>query len=104
MAGAVIIATLAIITLTRPAPEATGKDMLPVALRLLPIDGGWGYEILVDQKVFIHQDCIPAVDSFRTFSSKADAQRIGEMVMEKIKSGQKPAVTREEIRDSHIAY
>lgn len=81
-----------------------GNEMLSVDLHAVKINEGWGYEVLVDRKVFIHQDCIPAIPSFKKFSSKEDALVIGSRVVEKLKKGQQPSVSLQEINDAHILY
>jgi len=56
------------------------------------------------KKVFIHQDCIPAISSYKRFSSESEALLIGNKVVNKIKQGHKPAITQQEINDAHIHY
>jgi hypothetical protein len=58
---------------------------------------GWGYEIVNGNKVFIHQEYIPALEGKIPFASKEDALKIGNRVREKILANQSPAMTREEI-------
>jgi hypothetical protein len=84
--------------------QQAGSDLLPVDLRALKMADGWGYEVLVDKKVFIHQDCIPAISAFKKFNSESEALLIGNKVVDKIKHGHKPAITQEEINDAQIHY
>lgn len=84
--------------------QQAANEMLPVDLHALKMNDGWGYEVLVDKKVFIHQDCIPAIPSFKKFSSEADALAIGSRVVAKLKKGHKPAVSLQEVKESHILY
>ena len=101
-AGLLIAGSLIIIIFKKDQQAAS--DLLPVELRSLKMSDGWGYEVLVDKKVFIHQDCIPAVSSYKRFSSEAEALLIGNKVVEKIKHGQKPSISEQDIVDSHIHY
>lgn len=80
------------------------NGLLPVDLHALKMSDGWGYEVLVDKKVYIHQDCIPAIASFKKFNSEAEALAIGNKVVEKIKQGHKPGISLQEINDAHIHY
>ena len=80
------------------------NDLLPVGLHAIKIADGWGYEVLVDKKIYIHQDCIPAISSFKRFSSEAEALQIGQKVVEKIKQGHKPSITEQDLIESHIRY
>ena len=84
--------------------QQADNDLLPVDLYSLKMNDGWGYEVLVDKKIFIHQDCIPAIPSFKRFYSEAEALSVGAIVVGKIKRGHKPAVTLQEIHDAHIHY
>jgi predicted glutamine amidotransferase len=61
---------------------------------------GWGYDIFKDNKLYIHQDVIPAVEGRKSFASKDEAVRIGELVISKIKQGKGgglPQITVQEI-------
>lgn len=84
--------------------QQAGNDLLPVDMRAVKMNDGWGYEVLVDKKVFIHQDCIPAIPSFRKFSSQEQALAIGSRVVEKLKKGHKPSISLQEINAAHILY
>ena len=103
VAAGLLIAGSLIIIFNKKNQQAA-SDLLPVELRSLKMADGWGYEISVDKKVFIHQDCIPAISSYKRFSSEAEALLIGNKVVEKIKKGQKPSMTEKEITDNHIHY
>ena len=71
---------------------------LPVALHTLKMADGWGYDVLVNNKVFIHQDCIPAIPSFKRFNSESDALLVANRVADKIKHGHKPIFVIDQIR------
>ena len=101
-AGLLIAGSLIIIFYKKNQQAAS--DLLPVELHPLKIGDGWGYEVLVDNKVYIHQDCIPAIPSFRRFRSESEALLVGKLVVDKIKHGHKPVMTLQEIRDNHITY
>jgi len=61
---------------------------------------GWGYDIYKDNKLYIHQEIIPAIEGRKGFASKDEAQRVGELVVSKIKQGKGgglPQITIEEI-------
>ncbi len=57
----------------------------------------WGYEIVSGNKVFIHQETIPALEGKRPFASKEDALKVGNRVKEKLISKQPPNITKDEI-------
>ncbi len=61
---------------------------------------GWGYNILRNDTIFIHQEIIPAIEGRKSFASKDEAIRLGELVVSKIKQGKGgglPQITIEEI-------
>jgi hypothetical protein len=82
--------------------EPSPDDHLPVKVLSYRTNSGWGYEIEVDGKVFIHQDNIPAVQGNRSFESAADALKVGEFVLAKMKNNKKPVITVEELKGMKI--
>ncbi|GEP96412.1 DUF4907 domain-containing protein [Chitinophaga cymbidii] len=92
-------------------PLAAGLVLLTVfsgrekqLLRLAPVQTlyGWGYQITIDNKPFIHQDCIPAIPGYQPFRNKEDAMRVGSLVVYKIRHKLSPAVTRRELDSLRI--
>jgi hypothetical protein len=59
--------------------------------------GGWGYNIVSGNKVFIKQDVIPAVQLAIPFRSEKEARRIAELVVKKLNSKKIPSITVEEL-------
>ncbi|MEP7263354.1 MAG: DUF4907 domain-containing protein [Bacteroidota bacterium] len=53
-------------------------------------DNGFGYDIYVNDKLYIHQPHIPAVAGNNSFASESDAKKAGEFVSEKIKKNIMP--------------
>ncbi len=58
---------------------------------------GWGYNILADQKLYIHQEFMPGLPGKHGFASADDALRVGNRVIEKIKANEMPHITREDL-------
>ena len=77
----------------------SGSDTkMVISLKTFKTDSGyWGYEILADKKVYIHQEIIPALDGNRPFPGKKDALKVGRAVMQKIKTQQSPTLSKEEV-------
>ena len=96
--------TASLIIISKKNKSAGSNNMLPVSLRPLKMADGWGYEVLVDNKVYIHQDYIPAVSLFKRFSTESEALLVGNHVADKLKHGYKPVITVQEINDMHIHY
>lgn len=61
---------------------------------------GWGYQILQDGKLAIDQKHIPVIQGYRGFSSKEKAEKTGNFIVEKMKSGIFPPTLTEEELDS----
>lgn len=72
-------------------------EMLRVDLKTFQTTGGWGYDVRVDSKTFIHQEYIPAVEGQKRFASEADALKTGQLVVRKLTKGQLPTLSKEEI-------
>lgn len=59
---------------------------------------GWGYNILIDGRLYIHQPNIPAVMGNAGFSSEEKAAKAGSFIVYKIKNNiLPPSVTPEEL-------
>lgn len=74
-------------------------------VQLMPIEtspGWWGYEIYVDNKLYIRQDCIPVISGRHPFKTKQAALDAGKLVLDKISSGKKPTLTAEDLRHINI--
>lgn len=61
-------------------------------------DGTWGYQLLKDGKLMIDQKNIPAIQGNRGFSTKQNAEIMGNFILEKVKNeGFPPTVSIEEM-------
>jgi hypothetical protein len=74
------------------------KDHILLELKPFQTAKGWGYNIYTDGKVFIHQDIVPALPGNKGFRTREDAMAVGSRVCERLKAGQLPAMTAEEIK------
>ncbi|GAB4035932.1 DUF4907 domain-containing protein [Spirosoma jeollabukense] len=71
----------------------------PYQVQAFSTPAGWGYDILTNGKLFIHQPTIPGQSGMVGFSSQEQAQRVGERVVEKIQQTKAlPTLTNEELR------
>jgi hypothetical protein len=50
----------------------------------------FGYDIYADGKLMIHQTSIPAMPGNDGFKAKADAEKVAQLVIKKIKKGEMP--------------
>ena len=58
---------------------------------------GWGYNILADGKVHIHQPFMPAVPGRQEFKTEEDAMKVGRLVVKKITENLSPTISLKEL-------
>ncbi|HIO68683.1 MAG TPA: DUF4907 domain-containing protein [Flavobacteriales bacterium] len=69
-----------------------------IELRPFETDNGWGYDIFLNGKKYIHQTTIPSMSGTSGFASKADATIVGDLVVGKLERNEMPpSVTPEEL-------
>jgi len=59
---------------------------------------GWGYDILVNNKIIIHQEIVPAITTQQGFTTKAEAEKAAGLVIQKIRSGKSSALSVSDIQ------
>jgi len=68
--------------------------------RVLQVNGGWGYDLLIDTVVYVHQDHIPAIQGIHAFRSESDAYATATFAIEKMQQGiMPPTISVEELKD-----
>jgi Domain of unknown function (DUF4907) len=84
-------------------PAASRQDeKLPVQAIAVPVKEGWGYELYVDNKLFIKQQNMPAVSGFHSFKSRQEALATANLVLQKMKAGKTPMVSIEDLHQLGI--
>lgn len=75
-----------------------------ITYKLITSNGhGYGYDIVVNNAVFVHQPFIPCVPGNRSFKTKADAKKVALLVIEKIRQGMMPpSVTKADLEKLQI--
>jgi len=79
------------------------KEHILVELKPIQTPKGWGYDILANGHVYIHQPMIPAIQGSFSFRTKEDALAVGQKVVDRIKEGKMPMVTAQEVVDLGVA-
>jgi len=84
--------------------DEVGSVTVPIVkLETFETDKGWGYDIYLNEKKYIHQTTIPSVPGTVGFSSKKDAEKVGNLVIDKINRNEMPpSVTPEELKKLKI--
>lgn len=81
-------------------PSADAYKNSSITYKLIPgINKTWGYEILVDNKMKIHQPNIPGLPGNEGFKTKTGAEKVAKLVIDKMKAGEMPpTITTEEMK------
>jgi Domain of unknown function (DUF4907) len=58
---------------------------------------GWGYDILIDNKLFIHQDFIPGLTGKKGFNKKEYAEKTAQLVIQKMQQDKLPTLIKSEL-------
>lgn len=66
--------------------------------------GGYGYDIILNERVIIKQEIIPSISSNVPFRTEKDAEKTAKLVVEKLKCKQLPFVTQKELDSLQIEY
>ncbi len=66
-------------------------------VRPYQVDKGWGYQLLVKDKVIIDQPFVPVIPGRKAFPDKRTASRAGRMVKERMINQELPALKREDL-------
>lgn len=78
-------------------PSRGNRDII-FSYKIFSSNGGWGYDILVNDSVKIHQDFIPATAEKKAFPGEAQAIAAAELVIKKLKTGSNPSISPEELQ------
>ena len=64
-----------------------------VDYKIFHTTSGWGYDILVNKRLFIHQECVPVLAEKRGFTTGESARIAATMVVHKLKNNELPTLT-----------
>ena len=94
----VVIGTSLVVSLAILYFALWGKHSNPhhYDYRVYTVINGWGYDILVNDSLFIHQESVPAVSGNHPFVNKENATRAALLVIDKMKKGLSPTITKAE--------
>lgn len=76
---------------------ASCKNSAEFEVKSFKVNGGWGYTIGMNDKIIIKQTVIPTVSEKRSFKSEADALKVGNWVLERIKQNLSPTVAKKDL-------
>ena len=70
----------------------------PYSVSTFKSEQGWGYDILIKEKIYIHQPFMPAVEGEVPFKSEKAAEKTAKLMIKKLKHHKVPSVSREELQ------
>ncbi len=56
-----------------------------IETKTFQVNGTWGYDVLIDGHIYVHQPNVPAVGGGAGFKTEEDAQKTAEFVVDKIR-------------------
>jgi len=62
--------------------------------RVFKVVNGWGYDILVNDTVVIHQESVPVLENQQPFQKSEEAMQTAQLVIQKLKNGEPPSLTK----------
>lgn len=98
--------TVAPDTLAGSVPNATQNSKEALSFRIIDApEGTFGYDILRDGTLFIHQTNLPGQAGHQGCGSRADAEKLAAFVINKIKAGEMPpSITSSELSELGITH
>lgn len=69
------------------------KKKISFSARVYEGSAGWGYDILADDSLFIHQEYIPVIAGKKGFDKKDEAKQAAKLVLQKLQQNQLPTLT-----------
>jgi hypothetical protein len=81
----------------------TQKDIIYSFTIIQTVNNTWCYDIFKEGKRLIHQTSIPGLPGNEGFKNKSDAERVAQLVIEKLKKGEMPpSITADELKKMKI--
>lgn len=97
--GLVLLPVLISLIYFRPGEKGSPDGRQP-ELQTFQLEDGWGYRIVMNEKVLIYQPTIPAIDTLRSFPDEASARKIGALVLERLNNNENFSITMDDIEHS----
>lgn len=94
-----VLPVLILFVYIRPGDVGSSDGRQP-ELQTYRLQDGWGYRILMNDKVLIDQPTIPAIDTLMAFPDEASARSIGLLVCDRIAGNMNFSITKEDIQHS----
>lgn len=80
------------------------KGWVQLKLEPLQTNTGWGYEVFAGKKLYIKQDKIPVLEGNQGFKTREQALHAGQIVINKLKKGQAPALDSNDLKKVGVQF
>ena len=74
------------------------KDHGNIIAQTFKTNDGWGYSVLINNKLFIKQSIIPVIEGYKAFANEEDAKKVAGLVVNKLKHHEKPILRLDELQ------
>ncbi len=92
----IVVAALIISASFWIIPEMSGEER-GFSYKIFKTGDGWGYDVLVNNTLQIHQDYMPVVQQRKGFPQQEQARQAAMLVIKKLKAGKNPAISAAEL-------
>ncbi len=76
-----------------------------VTISTFEVNGGWGYDILINDTIYIHQNHVPAINGMFVFTSESEAFRVADVIAEKINNNIiPPTINQDEMQALGVTF
>ena len=99
-----VLSLIVIIGFSAKPDKTDHKNMVLIESATFQVPGGWGYNILVDRKIFIHQQTIPSIAGNKIFLTKQDAEKTSNLIIQKITDKKLPSITKNDLDSLQVSY
>lgn len=73
------------------------KQQPVFSYKIFKTNSGWGYDILVNDTLQIHQEWMPVTADKKSFPEQEQAREAAMLVIKKLHAGENPAISRAEL-------
>ncbi|WP_259329554.1 DUF4907 domain-containing protein [Bacteroides xylanisolvens] len=73
-------------------------------LEIFQYENGWGYQIVMKQKVLIYQPTIPAIDTAIPFPDEVSTRKVGILVLKRFNAHRNFSVSKQEVLQCLPSY
>jgi len=93
----IIVVALSVLTAASIPFVYKSNDHKKINYKTFHLGSGWGYDIIMNGKSVIHQECIPAMAGEKKFPTETQAKQTAELVILKLKNNKVPTLSKTEV-------